>query len=70
MVQYLTACCLHKLGKTDEAVTLFREVANAKGDPEVAECAQWQLGAIRWRHDMELEIEQLRQERKLMNPKP
>ena len=69
MVQYLSACCLRKLGKFDEAVALYRDVANAKGDPVVAECAQWELGAVRWRHDIETEIERLRKERKQLAAK-
>ena len=32
-VMYMTAVCLRKLGKADEAATLFREVANVKGEP-------------------------------------
>lgn len=63
-IQYLMACCLRKLGKIDEATALYREVANAKADQIVSECAQWQLGAIRWRKDLEAGLEQVRQKRK------
>ncbi len=65
-VTYMTAACLRKLGKTDEAATLFREVANAKGEDVLAECAQWQLSAIRWKHDVETTLSELRQRRKAL----
>ena len=69
-VMYMTAACLRKLGKTDEAATLFREVANAKGEVVLVECAQWQLSAIRWRHDVETTLDELRQRRKALGAKP
>ena len=65
-VTYMTAACLRKLGKTDEAATLFREVANAKGEDVLAECAQWQLSAMRWKHDVETTLTELRQRRKAL----
>jgi len=65
-VTYMTAACLRKLGKTDEAATLFREVANAKGEVVLAECAQWQLSAMRWKHDVETTLGELRQRRKAL----
>jgi hypothetical protein len=65
-VTYMTAACLRKLGKTDEAATLFREVANAKGEDVLAECAQWQLSAMRWKHDVETTLNELRQRRKAL----
>jgi len=65
-VTYMTAACLRKLGKTDEAATLFREVANAKGEDVLAECAQWQLSAMRWKHDVETKLDEFRQRRKAL----
>jgi hypothetical protein len=65
-VMYMTAACLRKLGKTDEAATLFREVANAKGEDVLAECAQWQLSAMRWKHDVETTLNELRRRRKAL----
>ena len=69
-IQYMTACCLRKLGKLDEAATLYREVANAKEDAILAECAQWQLGAVTWRRDLESRLQQLRQRRQALEGKP
>ncbi len=37
-VQYMTANCLRKLGKIDDAATLYREVASSKLDPILADC--------------------------------
>jgi len=68
--QYMMATCLRKLGKLDEAAVLYREVVNAKEDEALADCAQWQLSAFRWRHDLEGQLEQLRQRRQAMEIKP
>jgi hypothetical protein len=69
-VTYMTAACLRKLGKNDEAATLFREVANTKGEEVLAECAQWQLSAMRWKHDVETALDEFRQRRKSLEAKP
>jgi len=63
-VQYFMATCLRRLGKLDEAAALYREVVNAKEDDILADCAQWQLSAFRWRHDLEMQLEQMRQRRR------
>jgi hypothetical protein len=68
--QYMTACCLRHLGKTAEAASLYREVANAREDDFLAECAQWQLGAIQWRQEMESQLQQLRKRRLALEVKP
>ncbi len=62
-VQYLIASCLRHLGKLDEASALYREVAATKGDPQVADCAQWQLSTIRWRQQLEKQLAEMRQRR-------
>ena len=69
-VQYMTACCLRQLGKMDEAATLYREVANSKDDDMLASCAQWQLSALRWHHELNDQLEQLRQRRQALEVKP
>jgi tetratricopeptide (TPR) repeat protein len=69
-IQYLQGCCLRKLGKTDQAASLYREVANTKDDEVLAECAQWQLGALQWRHELETQIQQIRQRRQALEVKP
>jgi hypothetical protein len=68
--QYMMACCLRKLGKTDDAASLYREVANSKDDEILADCAQWQLGALRWRHDLESQLRQVQQRRQALEVKP
>jgi tetratricopeptide (TPR) repeat protein len=62
-VQYFMATCLRRLGKLDEAAALYRDVVNAKEDEILADCAQWQLSAFRWRRDLETQLEQMRQRR-------
>jgi tetratricopeptide (TPR) repeat protein len=69
-VQYMTACCLRKLGKADEAAALYREVANSKEDDFLVDCAQWQLNAMQWRKEMETQLKQLRQRRLALEVKP
>lgn len=58
--QYLTGSCLLKLGRRTEAAAVFREVANARDDEFLAECAVWQLQLLRSRAEIEAQIEQLR----------
>jgi tetratricopeptide (TPR) repeat protein len=62
-IVYLTAKCLHYLGKADEAVTLLREVANSKGDERLAGYAQWQLENLRWHREIQARLEEIRQRR-------
>jgi tetratricopeptide (TPR) repeat protein len=68
--QYLMGTCLRRLGKIDEAATLYREVVNAKEDDILADCAQWQLSAFRWRRDLENQLEQIRQRRHALEANP
>ncbi len=70
MIQYMIASCLRHLGKLEEASALYREVANAKGDEILVECAQWQLAAIQWRQQLQAELDQVRQRRKALEAKP
>ena len=58
--QYLTGSCLLKLNRRTEAAAVFREVANARDDEFLAECAVWQLQLLRSRAEIEAQIEQLR----------
>jgi hypothetical protein len=58
--QYLTGSCLLKLGRRTEARAVFREVANAKDDEFLSECAVWQLQLLQSRAEIEAQIEQLR----------
>jgi hypothetical protein len=69
-VLYMIATCLRKLGKRDEAAKVYREVAGIKGDPFVAECAQWQLQTLGWRADVEAQLAQLRARRKGLESRP
>jgi tetratricopeptide (TPR) repeat protein len=71
MVQYATASCLRKLGRVEEAMVLYREVANSGGDELLVENAQWHLNAIKWQRDLEAQIDQVRQRRQaLQGTKP
>lgn len=63
LVQYMSACCLRKLGRLDEAAALYREVASAREDEVLTDCALWHLSAINWRRDMEKQLETLRDRR-------
>jgi tetratricopeptide (TPR) repeat protein len=67
---YLTACCLRRIGKLDEAAAKFREVAGMKGDEFLAECAQWQLANLRMRKDLEAKLQELRQRRQALEKEP
>jgi hypothetical protein len=62
--QYLVACCLKQQGQMNEAVSLYREIAELKQDPFITECALWQLGAIRQLRELDTQLEQLRVRRK------
>ena len=59
----MSACCLRKLGRLDEAAALYREGANAREDEVLTDCALWHLSAISWRRDMEKQLETLRERR-------
>jgi tetratricopeptide (TPR) repeat protein len=63
LVQYMSACCLRKLGRLDEAAAIYREVADAREDEVLTDCALWHLSAINWRRDMEKQLETLRERR-------
>jgi tetratricopeptide (TPR) repeat protein len=60
LVQYLTACCLRKLGKLDDAATLYRQVADAREDDLLTECSLWHLSTIGWRRDVEKQLTEIR----------
>jgi tetratricopeptide (TPR) repeat protein len=62
-VQYLLATCLRKLGRTQEALPLYREVANNKVETPLAECARWQLAMLDWRKTQEARLADIRQRR-------
>jgi tetratricopeptide (TPR) repeat protein len=69
-IQYMTAACLRKLGKMDEATALFRDVANVRGDDQLAACAQWQLLHLRWRSEFEAQLKSLQERRKALEALP
>ncbi len=68
-LQYLIACCLRKLGKLDEATTLYREVANSRGSDFLVESSQWYLRAMKERRGLEGQLTELRQRRQALNPR-
>jgi hypothetical protein len=63
-VQYMIASCLRRLGQMSEATAIYRDVADSREDAFLSECAVWQLSTIRWRKDLEMQLEELRQRRK------
>jgi hypothetical protein len=62
-VQYLMAICFLHLGKPDEALSLFRDVANSRGDEKLAGYAQWQLEMLRWQREVQDRVQEYRQRR-------
>lgn len=60
--QYLTACCLRRTNKRAEAAALYREVADAREDDFLAECAVSQLALMRSADELEAQVEQLRRQ--------
>jgi hypothetical protein len=68
-IQYMLACCLRKLSKTDEASILYREVANSGGNDMLVENAQWYLRAMKERRDLETQFDELRQRRQALTPR-
>ena len=69
-VQYMTATCLRKLGRLQEAETTFREVANAKSMSPFVDFARWQLNAMQWRKQIQVELEDLRLRREAAKVSP
>ena len=68
-VQYLMGICLLHLAKADEAMPLFREVANSRGDEKLAAYAQWQLEMFRWQRDVQDKLQGHRQRRLALEKK-
>jgi tetratricopeptide (TPR) repeat protein len=66
--QYLLATALRVSGHSQESLPLYREVANSRADPVIAECARWQLSLLQWRQDLETQLESLRQRRRTLQP--
>lgn len=62
-IVYLTAICLHQVGKADEGITLLREAANSRGDERFAAYAQWQLENLRWHRETQGRLQDIRQRR-------
>jgi hypothetical protein len=59
-VKYMTACCLRRLGRTQEAETVYREVANSDDDEFHKNCAIWQLSIIKSNRELETQLAELR----------
>ena len=69
-VEYLMASCLHRLGKTKEATALYLQVANTKGDEQVAACAQYQIAALRWHKEVQDRLTEIKQRRLAIEKQP
>lgn len=61
---YVRAACLRKLGRTNDALKLYRAIADAKDDPFLAESAVVQITAIQSARELETQLEQLKSRRK------
>jgi hypothetical protein len=59
-VKYMTATCLRRTGRTSEAATLYREVAENREDDFLAECAIWQLSLLRSTQEFQGYLDRLR----------
>jgi tetratricopeptide (TPR) repeat protein len=65
-IQYMTACCLRKLGKLEDAAALYREVANTREDEVLTDCALWHLNVLNGRRETAKQLEELRQRREAL----
>jgi hypothetical protein len=61
--QFLTAGCLRKQGRLAEAAVLYREVAESKEEDFLTESALWHLGFIRWRQEIQKQLDDSRRRR-------
>jgi len=68
-IVYLTASCLLRLDKVDEAVPMLRDVANSRGDENMATYAQWQLDLLRWKRDINDRLQDIRIRRAALEKK-
>lgn len=66
---YLTAGCLLRMDKIDDAVPLLRDVANSRGDETMAAYAQWQLELVRWKRDINDRLQEIRNRRAALEKK-
>jgi hypothetical protein len=57
--QYLTACCLRLTDRRAEAAAIYREVADAREDEFLAECAVSQLALMRSAEELQAQLRQL-----------
>ncbi|MBX9581133.1 MAG: hypothetical protein K2X87_12560 [Gemmataceae bacterium] len=57
--QYLTACCLRLTDRRAEAASIYREVADAREDEFLAECAVSQLALMRSAEELQAQLRQL-----------
>lgn len=62
---YVRAACLRKMGKTNDALKLYRAIADAKDDLFLADSAVVQMTAIQSARDLETQLEQLKSRRKM-----
>jgi hypothetical protein len=56
LVRYLLASCHRRLGEYDQARIIYRDIAASKEDAFLAECAAWQLQAIRSREEIATQV--------------
>lgn len=57
LIRYLKASCHRKLGETDKAREIYREIAASKDDAFLAECAAWQLRTMEIRQGLAAQLD-------------
>ncbi len=63
LAQYLTAGCLHNLGRLDEAAFHYRALIESRGDEDLVQSATWHLKAVEVRRNMLRELAEIRERR-------
>jgi hypothetical protein len=62
----MIACCQRKLGRIDDAIARYREIANSGGNETLVKNAQWHLQAIKARQELLSEIAGIRARREAL----
>jgi tetratricopeptide (TPR) repeat protein len=67
LTQYMIASCQRKLGKLEDAIARYREIANSGGSETLVKNAQWHLKAIKERQELVAEVERIRARREALS---
>ena len=55
--RYMIASALRMQGKRPEAAAMYREVADAREDDFVSECALWQIQSMKFQQEAQSQLE-------------